>query len=236
LPPSPAPPCVTHTTITHPPIFCPSRCPLQHFNDVYTIEPGNFKPGDPTAIAGGAARFASKLSEFKAANPLVLFSGDAFNPSSLSQITKGKHMIPVLNQLGVHVACMGNHDLDFGLDNYVELVKGSTFPWLLSNVYDKATGQPFANSPTTHTIVHEGIKIGFVGLVESDWLDTLGAVDPSTIEYRDMFKVGSELATKLREEGCAYIMAITHSRLPNDELTAEKCPEIDMVLGGHDHE
>jgi hypothetical protein len=39
----------------------------------------------------------------------VLFSGDAFNPSAMSTITKGKHMVPVLNDLGTHVACMGNH-------------------------------------------------------------------------------------------------------------------------------
>ena len=39
----------------------------------------------------------------------MLFSGDAFNPSAMSTITKGKHMVPVLNDLGTHVACMGNH-------------------------------------------------------------------------------------------------------------------------------
>jgi hypothetical protein len=27
----------------------------------------------------------------------------------VSTITKGKHMIPVLNEIGTHVACMGNH-------------------------------------------------------------------------------------------------------------------------------
>ena len=69
---------------------------------MYTIEPGSDK-------SAGAARFASKLKSFKAENPLVLFSGDAFNPSAMSTITKGKHMVPVLNDLGTHVACMGNH-------------------------------------------------------------------------------------------------------------------------------
>ena len=33
--------------------------------------------------------------------PLILFSGDALNPSLLSQDTKGAHMICILNELGV---------------------------------------------------------------------------------------------------------------------------------------
>jgi 5'-nucleotidase len=196
---------------------------------VYTVEPGSDK-------SAGAARFASKLKSFSAERPLILFSGDAFNPSAISTITKGKHMVPVLNDLGTHVSVMGNHDLDFGLDNYLELVKQTTFPWLLSNVTEKATGLPYAGSPVTHTMTWEGRKIGFVGLVESDWLATLGAVDPETIEHHDMVTTGDRLAKQLRGEGCEFIIAITHSRLPNDIMLAEKCPELDMVFGGHDHD
>lgn len=47
-------------------------------------------------------------------DPLVLFSGDAFNPSMMSTITLGKQMVPVLNEFGVACSCMGNHDFDYG--------------------------------------------------------------------------------------------------------------------------
>jgi 5'-nucleotidase len=79
-----------------------------HYNDVYTIEPSNFKPGDENAVAGGAARFATLVKRFAAEDPLVLFSGDAFNPSAMSTVTKGKHMVPVLNELGTTISVMGN--------------------------------------------------------------------------------------------------------------------------------
>jgi hypothetical protein len=68
---------------------------------------------------GGAPRIAGKMKEFDAANPLVLFSGDALNPSLLSRSTQGSHMIEVLNALGVACSVIGNHDLDFGVDNMV---------------------------------------------------------------------------------------------------------------------
>jgi len=35
--------------------------------------------------------------------------------------------------------------------------------------------------------------------------------------------------------GCDYVIALTHMRLPNDERLAIEAPEIDLILGGHDH-
>ena len=46
-----------------------------HFNDVYNIEPQKAEP------AGGAARLAHYVKSIADLNPLVLFSGDALNPS-----------------------------------------------------------------------------------------------------------------------------------------------------------
>jgi len=48
---------------------------IVHFNDVYNIESRTQEP------VGGAARFVTAVSQLASSNPLVLFSGDAFNPS-----------------------------------------------------------------------------------------------------------------------------------------------------------
>jgi len=54
----------------------PSRTvTIVHFNDVYNIESRTQEP------VGGAARFVTAVSQLASSNPLVLFSGDAFNPS-----------------------------------------------------------------------------------------------------------------------------------------------------------
>jgi hypothetical protein len=51
-----------------------------HYNDVYNVEPLAFK--GPKDLAAGATRFAGKVKSFAAEEPLIVFSGDAFNPSS----------------------------------------------------------------------------------------------------------------------------------------------------------
>ena len=52
------------------------RITILHFNDVYNIEPQVTQ--EPQ---GGAARMSQYVKSVKDLNPLVLFSGDAFNPS-----------------------------------------------------------------------------------------------------------------------------------------------------------
>ena len=63
---------------------------ILHFNDVYHLSPRKSEP------VGGAARFATVIKEFRAKygpdSSCVLFSGDLFNPSVESSISKGKHM------------------------------------------------------------------------------------------------------------------------------------------------
>jgi len=58
---------------------------ILHFNDVYEVVAREGK--EPV---GGASRFATLVKQFAAQKPLVFFGGDAFNPSLLSTITKGK--------------------------------------------------------------------------------------------------------------------------------------------------
>jgi 5'-nucleotidase len=53
----------------------------------------------------------------------------------------GSHMVPLLNATGVDVACLGNHDLDFGMEQFEMLSKRCTFPWLVANVLDPGLGE-----------------------------------------------------------------------------------------------
>eukprot|EP00878_Enallax_costatus_P010291 GHUV01010741.1.p1 GENE.GHUV01010741.1~~GHUV01010741.1.p1 ORF type:complete len:361 (+),score=47.99 GHUV01010741.1:420-1502(+) len=205
---------------------------ILHFNDVYNIEGGNQEP------VGGAARFASKvlsLIDEAESPPLVLFSGDCFNPSLMSTMTLGKQMPPILNKMNVAVACVGNHDFDYGIDNFKALVQQCKFPWLMANVLDKQSGEPLGGVGRSVMIDHQGIKIGIMGLVEQDWIECLSTVEPEDVEFLDPVEEGRRLAKELRAQGADLVIALTHMRVPNDVKLAEGVAEIDALLGGHDH-
>ena len=74
--------------------------------------------------------------------------------------------------LAASTDCFQNHDLDFGIAQFMHLRSQCKFPWLLANVFDPALGVdvPLARSEKTHIIVSSnGIKVGFIGLAEREW-------------------------------------------------------------------
>ncbi|OAF69336.1 hypothetical protein A3Q56_02862 [Intoshia linei] len=201
-----------------------------HFNDVYNIESGTKEP------IGGASRFVASLKSQKHLNPLIIFSGDVLSPSLISRVTRGEHMVGVLNSCDVDVAVYGNHEFDYGIEHLHDIVVQFKFPWLMSNILDNYTQKNLADGASYHIIEKNGCKIGLIGLVEYEWITTLSTIDVDDITYIDYTLKGNELCTLLKGQlQCDLVIALTHMRWPNDTRLARSCPEIDLILGGHDH-
>jgi 5'-nucleotidase len=224
----------------------PPELRLLHYNDVYHIDAGcvilnhhycyycefnaelkllflfNIRSREPV---GGAARFVSLINHYRSAAEfagqpelLTFFSGDAFNPSLESSVTKGRHMVPILNEIQTCAACLGNHDLDFGVEQFEYLKKQCNFPWLCANVEDPALGNGVSIAGLQKTVMlggSNGIKIGVIGLVEREWLDTINSLPPGLI-YKSASETAKELVPKLREGGADIVIAVSHMREPND--------------------
>ncbi|PSR82391.1 flagellar associated protein [Coniella lustricola] len=221
------------------PSSAPPDLRLIHYNDVYHLDPSSAEP------VGGISRFISVVKEYQEGDRfkgqpdcLTLFSGDAFNPSLESSITKGSHMVPILNAINTDVAALGNHDLDFGVTQFRQLVSQCNFPWLVANILDPALGEnvPIGNCKRTLMLTaSNGIKIGVIGLGEREWLETINSLPPDLI-YKSASETAKELIPQLRAEGAELIVALTHQREPNDNKLAENVgDQIDLILGGHDH-
>lgn len=232
----------TSTTSTIRSTFASSSHAADHHTDHQTSSrPSEEEP------KGGAARF-KKLCDYYRSDkefdglpyPLTLFSGDALNPSKESTVTKGDHMIPVLNQIGIDAACAGNHEFDFGAAHFAYLAKDCNFPWLVANMEDPEMGQsePLGKCEKTKMIeTSSGLKVGVIGLVEEEWTKKLNNSLPADLVYRDMKEVAKELAPKLREQGADIIVVLSHARQERDYDFCENLPAgtVDLVLGGHDH-
>ena len=77
---------------------------------------------------------------------------------------------------------------------------------------------------TSETLVHglvinilerNALKIDFMGLVEEDWMDTLGTVDKNDIKYIDYVETADRLSAELRDKGADLGIALTHLRWRN---------------------
>ena len=115
-------------------------------------------------------------------------------------LCKGKQMIEILNKCYITCACLGNHDFDFGLDILMEHIKNSNFPWLISNVFDSETKLPLGNVNDRHIITIDGVRIGFIGLVEEEWIATLSTISYDDIIYEPFINAGKRLGLYLKTE------------------------------------
>lgn len=114
-------------------------------------------------------------------------------------------------------------------------ISETNFPWLMSNLNEKATGKPLGGVNRTCIIEKSGIKFGFFGLASMDWVEALSAVRPDDLVYTDTVEAADVLSVELREQGCDVIIAVVHVFQPDDEHLANEAKDVDLVLGGHDH-
>jgi 5'-nucleotidase/UDP-sugar diphosphatase len=206
---------------------------ILHFNDIYEITPVE------AGHAGGLARLATVRARLKAEHPglLTVMAGDYLSPSALGtakvngERLAGRQMVAVLNVVGLDWATLGNHEFDVGEAAFRARMAESTFHLVSSNVTDK-NGAPFPGI-VTHAIVPvkaEGrtVRIGLLGL-------TIDSNKQPWVQYKDPVASAGEAVAALKGQ-CDAIVALTHLALAGDQQVAERVPEIDLILGGHEHE
>jgi len=196
-------------------------------NDVYTMV--------PIDGLGGLARVATQKQQLAAAGrrPFLVIAGDFLSPSVASSVFKGEQMVAALNAAGLDLATLGNHEFDFGDDVLIERMRESRFTWVISNVVDTNTGRPIGGAVPYLVKTFGSLKVGFIGLC----LNT-DEITPDKLKHTrilDPIAAAGEQLVALKREGADAIVAVTHLAFATDRELVEKHPEIDLVIGGHEH-
>ena len=101
---------------------------------------------------GGFARLNAVARAERAANPntLYLFNGDMLSPSLMSGFDKGQNTIDFTNLVPFDLAVPGNHEFDFGPENFFEKMKASKYPWAAINITNAdASSREIRTSPSS---------------------------------------------------------------------------------------
>lgn len=209
----------------------PSQPPvltILHFNDVYQL----------TAVDGGRRggfdRLATVVKRHRAQErpSLLLFAGDLISPSVESSIFKGAQLIDGMNHLGVDAATFGNHEFDYGPEELAKRVRESRFPWVVGNVFAPGL-RPFPGVKPWLVLSPGGVPVGILGLLTED---TAVLSSPGNTTFGNVFTVAREVVRILRARGARVIVALTHLSMAQDQQLLREVPEVDLVIGGHEHD
>ncbi len=202
---------------------------ILHFNDDYQLSAVD------GGKAGGLDRLAAVVKQYRAQErpSLLLFAGDLISPSVESSIFKGAQLIDGLNLLGVDAASLGNHEFDYGPAELVKRLTESRFPWVASNTFVSPGLRPFPGARPWLVLNAGGVSVGIIGLLTEE---TETSSSPGTTTFGDPVAVARAVVLLLRRDGARVIIALTHMRMQDDQELLRQVPEIDLVIGGHEHD
>lgn len=206
---------------------------IVHFNDVYEITPVE------AGKSGGLARVASLAARMKARTPALIttLGGDFVSPSALGtarvdgERLAGRQMVAVLNVLGLDWAVLGNHEFDIPEPALRARLAEAKFGIVASNVTD-ASGALFPGTVAQAVVPVKTpsgtIRVGLIGL-------TIDVNNPPWVRFAPPVDAARVALARLKGH-TDVVVALTHLTLAGDREIAEALPEIDLILGGHDHE
>jgi len=184
---------------------------------------------------GGYAKLASVAKTFKKQTKknirsLLVHAGDAYSPSLLSGLDKGKSTVDMLNSVGVDYMVLGNHEWDFGPEITRERIWQSNFTVLASNVID-SEGLPVDGTVRTAMEIVGPFRVGIMGLITPNVKDVSS---PETDSFLPIMDKAKELAKELKGQGADLIVAIGHLDFVED-MEIFQSGLVDVLLSGHDH-
>ena len=143
----------------------------------------------------------------------MLFQGDP-----LATMTDGGAIIELMNTLGYDIATPGNHEFDYGMERFMELVEMADFPYISCN-FNKA-GKLIFDPYIIKDI--DGTKIAFVGIT-TPW--TLRSSTPKYFMDKDgnyiygfmqgeggqkLYAAVQKAVDEARAKGADYVIAMAH--------------------------
>jgi 2',3'-cyclic-nucleotide 2'-phosphodiesterase (5'-nucleotidase family) len=182
---------------------------------------------------GGFARLNAVAKAEKANNPntIYVFDGDMLSPSLLSGFDKGANTIELTNLVPFDIAVPGNHEFDFGTDNFLDKMKMSKYPWAAINL-THVDGSPIDGLGGTMVKDIGGLKVALVPVAQ----DTTPQVSsPGDWKFGDTVKTAIDGAKAARADGADLVIGVIQGDHEYDrEIMASHA--FDVIISGDDHD
>ena len=181
---------------------------------------------------------------------ILVDNGDSIQGEPIGTMSKGELMIDLMNQMGYSIAIPGNHEFDYGMDQFLSLTERADFPYISCNFnyQGELVLPPY--------VIEElaGRKIAFIGVTTPK---TLTSSTPKSFqneegEYiygfyqdttgEDVYQAVQSAVDNARSEGAEIVIVLGHLGNQNSlspwtyaDVIANTTG-IDVLLDGHSHD
>ncbi|MBB6625730.1 bifunctional metallophosphatase/5'-nucleotidase [Nocardioides sp. KIGAM211] len=203
--------------------------------------------------AGGAAylarliRHERTVSRDNGAKPITVAAGDLIGASPLlSAAFHDEPTIKFMNQIGLQVASVGNHEFDEGYRELRRMQRGgcladgpdgangqnscpgdqgfdgADFQYLSANVKwaDRAGHSRDTLFPSTKIMKVRGVKVAFIGMTLEGTPAIVSQAGIQGLDFTDEVETANALVPKLRKKGVKSIVVLLHEGVTPADTTA----------------
>ena len=193
---------------------------------------------DPHGQINNFPRLKTLIENDRAQNSKVFFvsAGDLFsgNPIVDYHENKGFPMIDLLNDCGLDISVIGNHEFDYGQDVLNARIDQAEFPFICDNVSDASGALADVNG--FELITKDGFTIAFVGVVETGSPGLRPLTHPKKIEgltFTEGLNSFPNYEDLKADNDADLLVALTHYGSYKDRKILETYSFVDLVIGGH---
>ena len=200
---------------------------ILHTNDFH----GRISQEDEYA---GAARITSFVKQTRKEHPgvLVLDAGDSISGTPVSTMFKGVPIFQVLNKIGYDAAAIGNHEFDYGYQQFLEFKEIANHPLLSANAF-APDGSLLADAPALIKTIN-GIKIGIIGLITEHTPQMITPSGNEGISFSPADEMLKAMVTALRPQ-VDLLIVVSHVGHEPEKKLAKNIDGVDLIVGGHSH-
>lgn len=219
------------------------------FHSAFDPIPAYWLPGSPKL--GGAAQLATLINQIRNREKAVFLfdSGDMFT-GMLSNLTSGEALMEMMTSMHYDAMAIGNHEFDYGSENFEKQMHRVPFPVLGANIFYKGTNHRYSRPYTI--IERDGIRLGVIGIIGQDARSVANQPGVVDLDFRDPIPAVRDAVRELKgqvdlivvlahqgQTGPMQTDAEAHADLQRDfdediKLSGE-VPGIDVFVGGHAH-
>jgi len=209
---------------------------ILHVNDTHgAIE---YLEGEEPGMARIAGYVEAKRAEADT-DVVLVSSGDMFQGSLDSNISKGHLMIDIMKEMRFDSMSIGNHEFDWGVQtleqNAAYAMDGEgekwAFPFLSGNILDPEGQYDLGYLSTTFN--RGGARISIIGSIDAGVYGSIDAALVDGYQFASATTMVANEAMRLREQGSDIIIYSTHDA--DRQVPSAIANYVDAVFTGHSH-
>ncbi|MCL2343427.1 MAG: 5'-nucleotidase C-terminal domain-containing protein [Firmicutes bacterium] len=232
-----------------------ATAPEVQSGDIVVLSTNDVHCATITTIADLYAKLAAYRTAQEAiagkGNVTLVDAGDAVQGDNIGTMTNGEAITDIMNHVGYDLAVPGNHEFDYGMDGFMNLVSLAQFPYISCNFMDLKTDAPVFDGYQMMT--YGDVKVAYVGITTPEAITKSAPVyfqdkDGNWIYGFCQDATGQALYDQVqatvdaaRADGANYVIGVGHlgvdsasSPWTSKEVIANTTG-IDAMFDGHSH-